>query len=721
MPGFSWQGFTQGAMEGAMRISDERRKQADEYFKRLDGIYDKTRQEKIKADQQLASATALAKQYGVDVSYAVNAQLQGLQGNDLIEYMQRAKPKAGSTNVADVKVQTDKILGLDTLTGSTNPTESIIQKPTPEQTAVANSPEGQSLRQTIQTTDPTANTVATNPAEATPNLGPTSPIVPSFGKGPETNGDGTLGALSGLLFGPTARQRAMSQFEETYGKDAVNYLNQGGKSAYLEAASKPSAFDVGPKKVDLSKMVDKVSASDFRTKADFERFGQLVSEGKLAEALALPMDFETRKRLETQSQIAASTAAAVAGARAAAQYGPQGVINLINPKTNEAVAVNSRDGASISKLTSQGYVEASNYNVLKEAKLTPVDRVFMSLRPEDFATGDFQKAVHLYQNGQKEEAFSLVLSADKKQEMAIAQKRAEAGIKEENKDIHGLTYYNPKLSSEDDGYTVGVASNDTAKQKELLAKGYLQVPPNFAGKLQDLGKTVEGKVIDTVANINNTIDSVNSIKKIISRNPTAQTYAGPIAIAVSNWTNDVRGIAKLAGIDTDKYIDPSKVDSNLGAWDWAGQDAARLRAAFSNLLYLNAKAAGQSSNSISDRDIVYMADQVGAGLRNPETAFMVLDDLVERTKNQGANYYRAATKKELDDKLIKPYSPGGKPDLKGQVIPGADNKPKEAAKPQPLPTNAGKVDSGQLKKGSIYDIPGKGQYRWDGKQFEQVE
>jgi hypothetical protein len=61
----------------------------------------------------LASATALAKQYGVDTSYVINAQLQDLKGNDLIEYLQRAKPASGTANVADVKSQTDKILGLD--------------------------------------------------------------------------------------------------------------------------------------------------------------------------------------------------------------------------------------------------------------------------------------------------------------------------------------------------------------------------------------------------------------------------------------------------------------------------------------------------------------------------------------------------------------------------------------------------------------------------------
>ncbi len=47
-------------MQGAINISDQRRKQADDYFKRLDGIYEKTRAEKIKSEQDLAAATGMA-------------------------------------------------------------------------------------------------------------------------------------------------------------------------------------------------------------------------------------------------------------------------------------------------------------------------------------------------------------------------------------------------------------------------------------------------------------------------------------------------------------------------------------------------------------------------------------------------------------------------------------------------------------------------------------
>lgn len=718
MAGFSWMGFTQGAMEGAMNIAEQRRKQADDYFKRLDGIYEKTRQEKIKADQQLASATALAKQYNVDTSYVINAQLQELKGNDLIEYLQRAKPKSGATSVADVKAQTDKILGLDTLSGGTGVEnqQSILQKPSAETQAIMNSPEGKALEKTVQTTDPTANMVSQKPAETAPKTGPTSPMIPSMGKGPETNGTGALGAVSTLLFGPTARDRAMTQFEETYGKDAVAYLNQGGKSAYMQEASKPSQYEVGPKKTDFSKIVEKLTPGDFRTREDYSRFTALVEQGKYQEAMAIPMDFDTRKKIETQSAIAASTAAAVAGAKAAAQYGQQGILNLINPKTGEMTAVNSRDGAAIKQLTGQGFVEASNYGTVKEARMTPIERIASKLTRADFNSNeDFAKAAQFIKAGKPDEAIMLMADPVAKEK---AMEEFKAGLKSENKEVNTRTMINPKLAKDDPNYMKPFLATDKEGLSKAVAEGYVEVPKNWSGKQEDLlgGKKTEGDIIQTYTALNNVIDGVQEIKKRVLENPTANTYAGNVALSVSNVVNDLKGFGKLAGIEMEDYVpkDPRYMQ-DVSAFEWAGKDAARVKAAFSNLLYSVAKAKGESGKSLSDADINRQVDEIGMKVRNPVALFAVLDDLTERTVTQSGNFIFAATGKELDRTKVKPIKSFDTPSIDNQRVPGQEVKPK------PLPIKSGKPDESSMTKGQIYIHNGK-QVRYLGdSKVELVE
>lgn len=265
--------FAQGAMNGAMAINQQRQALAEQRFKGLEKLREKRAELNIKADQDLADATAMAKFHDVDTSAVLALKKSGLEGDKLIEGIERLK-RSDNTQAPSMATQMAGAMGK------------------PDATPAAPAMGGSSAPVTDGSTVTAAvpQKVGTDPGSNANNGGVDAPAQTSSDSG---SGGGFMKLLDAALFGGSVDERANDLYRQTYGKTA-----EGDGMARLQAAQQvPSKFKLGPKKVDTAKMVEGIDISKIPAQ-NRAAFAQALSSGDYGTALGYVQSEEDRIRLQ---------------------------------------------------------------------------------------------------------------------------------------------------------------------------------------------------------------------------------------------------------------------------------------------------------------------------------------------------------------------------------------------------------------------------------------
>jgi hypothetical protein len=227
----------------------------------------------------------------------------------------------------------------------------------------------------------------------------------------------------------------------------------------------------------------------------------------------------------------------------------------------------------------------------------------------------------------------------------------------------------PKLELFKEGMSGNV--NDTAEGFKTNAAGLNQRTLAFE-KL--MASTADG------------LDSYDRLEKVVKQNPTAIGWSGGwVALA----DNAVNGVKSLAGTLVDNNWKGDESSKKIADYDFskvskiAGANE-RIRSIILQLAYQQAAATGDSSRSLSDKDIQFQIDQIGGQITSPKNLLDLMQQnkqvLVSRLKNQ-SHYIK------VDG---KPIGSGYEKDIQGLVdrvgapeAPSIDAKSYDGSSPPP--------------------------------------
>lgn len=186
---------------------------------------------------------------------------------------------------------------------------------------------------------------------------------------------------------------------------------------------------------------------------------------------------------------------------------------------------------------------------------------------------------------------------------------------------------------------VGKAKKDQTAAAQVAAGAG---GPKTAGGMSSDTQAFEAQLRATA----NTFDGMDKIREIIMSGPgEGQGWAGELVAKGQNFFDGIKNLADSIAPITWDGVDKEVIDKmseGESAWNWTqfrgvATKSARLRAQILALAYARAAATGDSSRSLSDKDIQYQLDQLAANVNDRETFLTVLDDVREMTYKALAN------------------------------------------------------------------------------------
>lgn len=192
---------------------------------------------------------------------------------------------------------------------------------------------------------------------------------------------------------------------------------------------------------------------------------------------------------------------------------------------------------------------------------------------------------------------------------------------------------------------------------EIVGKG-----PNGENIYRELGSAVKGSVNDTNEGWSNTkggvdkraaqfesaltstanaLDAYDAMDKLVKETPNALGWAGKL---ISQADNIVAGLQNLG--ETIATAEGRKIEASMdiGEYDWGklekvAASSDKMKSLVFQLAYAQAAATGDSSRSLSDRDIQNQIDIIGGQISNPKTFASVMEQnkklLVKKLENMG--------------------------------------------------------------------------------------
>lgn len=157
------------------------------------------------------------------------------------------------------------------------------------------------------------------------------------------------------------------------------------------------------------------------------------------------------------------------------------------------------------------------------------------------------------------------------------------------------------------------------------------------------------------------LDSYDRLEKVVKASPNALGWSGGWVALADNAVNGIKGLAGTVAENNWKGDNSSKDISNydFGKVSKVAGANERIKSIILQLAYQQAAATGDSSRSLSDKDIQFQIDQIGGQITNPTNLLDLMRQnkqvLVSRLKNQ-AHYIK------IDG---KPVGTGYETDIQG--------------------------------------------------------
>jgi hypothetical protein len=197
---------------------------------------------------------------------------------------------------------------------------------------------------------------------------------------------------------------------------------------------------------------------------------------------------------------------------------------------------------------------------------------------------------------------------------------------------------------------------------QVSLEAYGKDPKTGRNLYLELGEAVKGSVTDTNEGFANTkagvdtrtkafesmlgstanaLDAYDRLDKIISQNPEALGWSGRLIANADTVVNGLKNlgtsIAKAEGREATASMEVG--DYKWGALEGTAANSEKVKSLVLQLAYAQAAATGDSSRSLSDRDVQNQIDTIGGQVTNPETfkALMAQNRqiLVQKLQNMG--------------------------------------------------------------------------------------
>jgi len=164
-----------------------------------------------------------------------------------------------------------------------------------------------------------------------------------------------------------------------------------------------------------------------------------------------------------------------------------------------------------------------------------------------------------------------------------------------------------------------------------------------------LGNVEARNLRDAQVATTNFIATAGDALTLLQEEPGVNTLTGRAAALFGDLKAEAQTAAEIFGMKFEpSQLDPDTYDAQF---DELGVNNARMRSLITSMAFQSAAAAGQRSNSVSNRDIVRFIEQVGGNAANPVAFAAVLRDEAVRTARNFETNFKARMKKEFEGDL----------------------------------------------------------------------
>jgi hypothetical protein len=157
------------------------------------------------------------------------------------------------------------------------------------------------------------------------------------------------------------------------------------------------------------------------------------------------------------------------------------------------------------------------------------------------------------------------------------------------------------------------------------------------------------------------VDTVGDALTLLNDNPDINTFVARAAGITNSLLQEGKAIARQFNIDFDEsLVKPETFDESFTT---LGIQNSRMRSLITSLAFRAAAAAGQTGQTLSNRDIERFIGEIGAGASDPQTFATTLLDMANRSVRDFESAYEIRMNKSFEggdlglseiDKIFKP-------------------------------------------------------------------
>jgi len=155
----------------------------------------------------------------------------------------------------------------------------------------------------------------------------------------------------------------------------------------------------------------------------------------------------------------------------------------------------------------------------------------------------------------------------------------------------------------------------------------------------------------------NTFDLTDSLVELVDKSPNSAGWSGQLIAKADNIIEGVKNIGDTILTHGGREMSDGLQEklSSTADWDWTklgkvAKESHRMQSVILQLAYARAAATGDSSRSLSDRDVQNQIDQIGGSVADPATFKQILDDL---RKSAYKSLVNRATYTTVDGKRLR--------------------------------------------------------------------